>query len=162
MDGKSGMITEEREEKWRKEDESKSSNERWTPFCRLHLWRSSYPLAYHSHSSPLSFFIFPYSLFIFINALLLSKSLQLLFSLHLSLLDIGYLSIRISTQMWTQVSFGANVRACMARSGPFGYTCLACTLRWRHVQTSPISTIAEAQAGTQNIPPTRHMHRSWQ
>ena len=59
-------------------------------------------------------------------------------------LDIGYLSIRISTRMRTRVSFGANVRARMARSGPFGPTCVASASHDWQVRTSPICPIAEA------------------
>ena len=47
--------------------------------------------------------------------------------LRKGVLDIGYPSIRISTRMRTRVSFGANVRARMARYGLFGHTCLAST-----------------------------------
>ena len=60
------------------------------------------------------------------------------------MLDIAYLCIRVSTRIWTRVSFGANVRARMARSSPFGHTCLADASHDWQVQTSPICYIAKA------------------
>ena len=60
------------------------------------------------------------------------------------LLDIAYLCIRVSTRIRTQVSFGANVRVRMARSGPFGHTCLASASHDWQVRTLPICPIAEA------------------